>query len=293
MYRFQNANFLAKSTLSLLLAFVSGCAGWTERTTDKLLEKPAIPKLNESKRSLILNVQFIPIEVDETSPDEIQSLWQWIDETHLDVEKRRQLVENGIRVGRVVRDERFRQRLATMTNLTPDAGVVDQFFAQADIASEVTHGDRRIPMRMGSRYELPLRQPIEGSHTSMVRANGKLVGRTLVDPQYLFAVTPTSGSNVKEVQLRLRPEIQHGSMRQRWVSSDTALRIDTRRESWSIEELDLKLVGTENDTFVIGATTPRRGLGKQLLGGKGSDNSQQQVLVLITLAHVPLPSEQL
>ena len=97
----------------------------------------------------------------------------------------------------------------------------------------------------------------------------------------------------QQVSLRLRPEIQHGSMRQRWVSSDTALRIDTRRETWSLKELDVNLAGVENDTFVIGSVAPAVGIGKQMLGGKSNDQTQQQVIMLIKLAQVPTPADRL
>jgi hypothetical protein len=148
-------------------------------------------------------------------------------------------------------------------------------------------------MRIGRRYELPVRQPIEGSHVSMAHLGGELFGKTLADPQFLFAVTASNGQSSGEVHLRLRPEIQHGSMRQRWVSSDAALRIDTRRETWSIKELDLNFTGGEGDAILIGATVPRVGLGKQMLSGHGSENSRQQVVMIVTLRRIPTAAELL
>ena len=75
----------------------------------------------------------------------------------------------------------------------------------------------------------------------------KFLGRTLSNPQYFFAITATDGAAQKQVHLRLRPEIQFGDTRQKWVSSDTALRIDNRRETWSIPELDITLQASEED----------------------------------------------
>ena len=234
--------------------------------------------------------QFVPIAVDETTPDEIQSLWQWTDETIVQPELRRELLLNGLRVGRVVRGERLHQRL---DSLRVEKNQLDDFLTQASVASEVSHGGQRYPARIGRRFELPLHQPIEGSHVSMVRMNGELFGRTLQDPQFLFAVTPSMGASSAEIQLRLRPEIQHGHMRQHWVSSDAALRMESRRETWSLEELDLELTGSEGDAFLIGATVPRVGLGKQMLSGHGSDNSQQQVVLILTLQQIPTSAEML
>ncbi|QDT11529.1 hypothetical protein [Planctomycetes bacterium K23_9] len=285
--------------LALLALCVCGCATWTDRTTGILEaattgktghgESP-LSKLKENSKNIVLNVEFVPIKVDETSLDEIQSIWQWTDETVVDPGLRRELSLNGIRAGRVIRRDRLIQRLDQMRSTD---GVLDQFLSQADIASEVSHGGQRIPMRVGRRYELPVRQPIEGTHVSMVRLDGELFGRTLQDPQFLFAVKATTGNTTREINLQLRPEIQHGSMRQRWISSDTALRINTRRETWSLESLDLNLTGVEGDTFFIGGTTPRVGLGKQMLSGHRSDNSQHQVVMLITFDQIPTAAEQL
>ena len=281
---------LALKTLATLLAFAAcGCASWTERGVDPD-GQAKLPEINENKRSLALTVEFVPIEEDKVTADDIQSLWQWTDETAFDLELRRRLSANGLRVGRIVKEERFRSRLKQMRT---QENVLDNFLTQADVASEVSHGGRRIPMRIGRRYELPVRQPIEGTHVSMIKLGEKLIGKTLLDPQFLFAVTPTTGDSSRQVRIQFRPEIQHGSMRQRWVSSDTALRIDTRRETWSLPELDIELEGVKNDIFVIGSTMPRIGLAKQMLTGKSSENTQQQVLMLVTLSHVPTPADRL
>lgn len=272
-----------------LLAFgVCGCANWTNRTTDGPVAE--LPKLKENSRSLIVEVEFVPIAVDETTPDEIQSLWQWVDETKVDSSLRRDMAANGLRIGRVIRKDRLRTRLQAMQS---GEGVLDEFLFQASVASDVSHGGRRIPMRMGRRYEMPVRQPIEGAQVTMARLNGDLVGKTLVDPQFLFAVTPTSGATAQQVNLQLRPEIQHGAMRQKWVASDTALRIDTRRETWSLDELDLNLTGVQGDLYVIGSTSEPVGVGKQMFSGKNNDNEHEQVLMLISLAQVPTPVDQL
>ncbi|MGB7347469.1 MAG: hypothetical protein WBD20_24825 [Pirellulaceae bacterium] len=299
MRRLRHTNRISWTTIALLATLVCGCATWTDRATgvlDAVALKDAtsgtnpLPVLTESGKNIVLNVEFVPIEVEETTADDIQSLWQWTDETVIEPGARRELTANGLRVGRVLRSERLMQRLKQMRSAD---GVLDQFLSQADIASEVSHGGQRIPMRIGRRYELPVRQPIEGSHVSMARVNGELFGRTLQDPQFLFAVTASAGSTSGEISLRLRPEIQHGSMRQRWVSSDTALRIDTRRETWSLEDLDLNLTGVEGDTFLIGNTMPRLGLGKQMLSGHRSDNSRHQAVILITLTQIPTAADRL
>jgi hypothetical protein len=246
--------------------------------------------MQESPRAVVLGVEFIPVPGERLSPDHLQSLWQWTDETVIDPPRRRRLLANGLRAGRVLRGDRVKARLDFLQG---GEDVVDDFLSRAEIATDVSNGTRRIPMRVGQRYELPLRDPIPGSDVTLVRIGDEMHGRTLNEPQFLFAVTLSEIDAPRQVRLRLRPEIQHGSMRQRWVSSDSALRIDTRREAWSLETLDISLDVSEGDTVLVTGTAPAKGLGKQMLSGVGADQSPQQLIVLINVIRVPTIAETL
>ncbi len=267
-----------------------GCATWKETPSSDAITKTAVGSVHENSKRVVLEVEFVNIDIDTKDLDESAALWQWIDETAIDSRTRQRLLANGIRVGFVANEDRFRQRLA---DATTDQDVVDAFLSKASVASDVSHGESRIPMRLGRRYELALKQPIEGSHVALVRLEGETVGRTLNNAQHFFAITATQADSQKQVQLRFRPEIQYGDTRQKWVSSDTAIRIDNRRETWSIAELDLNVTASERDTLVFAAATPVTGLGRTMLSGTGSDQSQQQVVVLVRVAQVPSAIDRL
>jgi hypothetical protein len=279
----------AKSTAAvvLLATLVVGCARWKNDPSQSTLKLPAV---RENTRSVILEVEFLPIKVDVEDPGEDATIWQWVDETAVDAAERSRLIANGLRIGRIINVDRFRSRIDA---LAPTRDVVDQFLSGASVASEVSHNAKRVPMRLGRRWELQLRQPIEGDHVTMLRLDEDTIGRTLSDPQYLFAMVATAGESTGEVNVRLRPEIQHGAMRQKWVSSDAALRIDTRRETWSIKQLDVNLSGMEGDTFVVAAAHPAAGLASQMLGGTNADNLPQQVMVVIRIDQIPSPVDDL
>jgi hypothetical protein len=248
-----------------------------------------LPKTYEHKKRVILEVEFVNLAIHEDDIDQSASLWQWVDETAIDAAVRGRLLDNGVRVGLVANEERFRSRLA---DTATEQDVIEKFLSEASIASDVSHGELQIPMRLGRRYELPLRQPIEGSHVALVRINGETIGKTLHNAQYSFAITATQSNKQNEVRLRFRPEIQFGDTRQKWVSSDTAIRIDTRRDTWSIPELDLTMTASEGDTLVIAAATPITGMAKHMLTGTGSDRDTQQLVVLVHVAQVPTAVDQ-
>lgn len=267
-----------------LLALHAGCASWSERDGGSGSSKGPLAPVRESSKAVILEVQFVQIGVEDVTADEMESLWQWVDEVSFDPASRMAMADNGIRGGRLVQEERFRSRLDSLRGVT---GVVDEFLQQAEVASDISHGVDRIPMRIGRRYELPLRQPQEGAHVSLIRVNGETIGRTLQDPQFLLAITPRMGRSLGETHLRIRPEIQHGGSRQRFVTADSALRIDTRRDSWSLEELELNVAAGQGDTLVLAAETPLRGLGEQMFSGHSVTQEHQQLVILIKIAQVP------
>lgn len=280
---------LATMSLTFVLSTTAavGCARWSDPPSAPAATLPAV---GENGRSVVLQVEFLPIRGEQSESEEQDSLWQWVDETVIDPSIRRRLTDNGLRAGRVINIERFRRR---MELLKPKQDVVDQFLTDAAVASEVSHDRRRIPMRLGRRYELPLHQPIRGQQVALVRFDDQTIGKTVRDPQYLFAMQAAAGKQAGQISLRLRPEVQHGEMKHKWVSSDSALRIDARRESWSINQLDLVFHGGEDDVFVVAATEPPLGLASQMLVGETPDRSVQRMVVLIRLAQIPTPAEKL
>ena len=77
------------------------------------------------------------------------------------------------------------------------------------------------------------------------------------------------------------------------MSSDTALRIDSRREAWQLECLNLQFNAQEGDLIVIAPTQPLHGLAKHMLSGTGQDNQQEQLILLIRVAQIPTLVEEL
>ncbi|TWU08542.1 hypothetical protein Pla52n_11250 [Stieleria varia] len=241
---------------------------------------------------MILATRFVPLNVDSKNPDHVESLWQWTDETVIPAEQRRMLLENGIRVGRVTESGRFESKLTELSQPT-STDEVTEFLVKADVASENPAGKDRIPLRMGKRYEFPVRLPVEGALTPLVRYDDQVIGRSLDEPQFLFAMTANRGKSSREIELQLVPEIQHGAMRQRWTSSDSALRIDTRRDAWTLDPLHFSLTGGENDVFVIGETLPRRGLGRLMLSGEDAGRVEQQMVLVLSFQDIPSPVDNL
>src|SRR5690606_24804191 len=156
----------------------------------------------------------------------------------------------------------------------------------AEVDSDLSHQARMITCRIGKRYELPVRQPSAGEQAVLVTLGGKTVGQTLSQAQPLFALRATA-ADVNSIKMSLRPEIQHGAMRQTWVGSDAALRIDNRRATWSLDELAAEIPLEKGGILVAGCIYPAFVLGQQMFTGATADGDDDQVLMVIRVADLP------
>ena len=297
-------------TLPLLcwIAFACGCATWKESTplglitagdpAASLSQSTSSNVVKASSSQVLLEVEFLKIDLQKSTATDRSQLWNWVDESVIDDQQRHQLFENGFRTGLVVDAQGFRKHLQTMAG-TKD--VVDEFLGSASVASDLQNGRQQIAMRMGRRYELPLREPMEGSQVTMVRVDGQTIGRTLGSPQFLLALQAAELTENNRLRLRVRPEIQFGQMRQQFVGggSNSGLRIDQRRQSWSIPSLDMEwkmgldqLIVLTMDSYASTETTSASpvasaSLANQMFVGKNADQRDEQLVLLIRVAQIP------
>ena len=134
---------------------------------------------------------------------------------------------------------------------------------------------------------------IEGNHVAMIREGEEVLGKTMQNAQYVLALTCSRSTSPELIDLKIHPEIQHGDTVQKWVSSDTALRIDSRREVWQLERLNLNLNVQEGDLIVLAPTEPLRGIAKHMLTGTGSDHQNEQLILLIRVGQIPSVVEEI
>ncbi|MAI69578.1 MAG: hypothetical protein CMM01_01500 [Rhodopirellula sp.] len=284
---------------TVLLIAAVGCRTWStsgaellSNQHDEITDTTSPSSFN--RKRVILDIEFfnsVPRDLPASSDSALsQSLWQWVDETCIDPSLRQNMIRNGIRVGLVNNEEEFRNQLSADKE---DRDLVETFLAEASVASDLAHGTQSMPMRLGRRYELPLRQPFEGSHVAMLRKGDDLIGKTLQNAQYVLALTSNRGPTPEQIEIKLHPEIQHGDTVRKWISSDTALRIDSRRESWQLKCLNLQLNAQEGDLIVMAPTQPLGGIAKHMLSGTGQDNQQEQLILLVRVTQIPTLIEEL
>lgn len=265
-------------TLTVCCATTIGCASWHGEADTVSLER-ALPPPKREKNAAVLEIAFVSIG----KHAEVEQLWQGTDQTLLPMELRHDWERNGMRIGKVQKTLDFEAQLSRVRR-PPE--VTASAMEATDVHSDLSHQSRRITCRVGKRYELPVRQPSPAQQTVLVRLGDETRGRTLARSQPLFALRATA-ADVHSIALSLRPEVQHGDMRQTWVGSDAALRLDNRRESWNLDELAAEVRLEKGAILVVGGVDPPLGLGQLMFTGVTAEGDDDRVLMIIRVAELP------
>jgi hypothetical protein len=264
--------------ISAILVAASGCTTWHN---DSPARSPAfsLPTPKREPGAAVLDIAFVSID---TRAD-IEKLWESIDQTVIPLDVRQGWELNGLRIGRVQKPIDFDQRLAAIRRKSEEShGAMEA----TDVLSDLSHEDRRITCRIGKRYELPVRQPATEDQSVLLRIGADTVGRTLSRSQPLFAIRATA-ADIHSIQLALSPAIQHGELKQTWVGSDAALRLDNRRESWNLDELLAETRLDQGSILVVGSIMPPIGLGRMMFTGVTAEGDEDRVVMVIRVTELP------
>jgi len=292
--------------LVILLPLCNGCATW-HADADLPKTVRGLPPPRRHPGDVVFDISFIAIKPakppatvaglspqgdnesdgpkspSDTSNHPEFDIWDFIDETVIGPESRYALRRNGIRLGKAQSVGDFPQRLQQIRTLPTESSEV---LETADVQSDLSHSARRITFRVGKRYELPVRQIAKDSQVVLVTIGEQTIGQTLSQAQPLFAMR-VSSADARTVRLSLRPEIQHGVMRQTWVGNDAALRIENRRDSWVLDQLETEVVMEKGDVFVAGCRETAFGLGQQFFTGTTAEGDNDQVLMIVRVVELP------
>ncbi len=233
----------------------------------KSAARRSVSKLTQQSRDTIsLSVEFR--HVPSTALGE--TMWRSIDETAFDARVRQAWLANGLRIGLLhdVDGGVKSQRAAEGGQL---ADPVNELFAGAKVLGGQPDGREVIPLRPSRRHELPLSPALGGNTTVLLQDSSGLMGRALDAPQLLLAITAENGVRHGQSRIQIRPEIQHGAVRQKFISSEAAVRIQAGRDCWELSQLDLTWTTQPGAILVIAPVVqpsesePTFGLGRQML----------------------------
>lgn len=260
-----------------------GCAQWTGRTTEVEPTKASLPTLKIRPDSIVVEATVIrlPPHVVEQLPE----LWRSVDETIVNIEQRHRLERNGLRAGVLVGDFPALLRQHLGDRQTDEAtGTLEM----AGLASDANSLARRLQCRAGRRKELVVRSEISKPINVFTSLDGTHVsGETFHRATTLFdlrAIPNPDGS----ARITLTPEIQHGELRQAYVSSDFGVRPELRRDQVIWKDLTIDATMREGQVLIVAGSQPPRCVGQAFFVSNNADRGHDHLILAIRLSETQL-----
>ena len=236
--------------LLLVCQIACGCASLP---SEDLSDKSILPPLRKAPDQLELEVIFL--QIPKSQHPAADQLWSEVDEVAVSADRRRQLWQNGFRVGVV--GSQLPQQIA---EIVQDAEFRDGStegepqFADADEMKAIR---RQMFVRQGQPGELVVASIRPELHLLQVIA-GDLQGSTFHDAQPQFAVT-ASRTDDRRIQLTLAPEVHYGQFRQRYVPGEGMFRLENRRDKKVLDELEVQVTLGPGQIMMLGSDPARQG----------------------------------
>ncbi len=268
-----------------MLAFsvsVVGCARWANEDRQPTASTQLFPAMRKSLDSVI--VETVLVRFPLSANQELDEIWQQTDESVLDISKRKRLYENGLRAGLIVGEipKAIRDRIEeTSYDQSTDA------LEHAGLAADVDNKMRQLHCRSGRRKELIVRRELPEPLTVISTQSGSVSGETFDQPTVLFELRAIPHGD-QQATVELVPEIQHGEMKQSFVSSEFGMRPEFRRPRHAWRELNIPMKLAAGQVMLVAATVPPKCLGSAFFTTHTADQSVEHVLLMLRVAETQL-----
>lgn len=259
----------AALVLALWLA-AAGCALWQKPGDSQPVELPQRP-ISENT----VMVEIARISLSSADEEATSDIWQEIDEQTLPLAKRRELYENGIRVGII--DYHIPEALREiMSRGNKSRGPNAEEMVRVDDEGTVAINQRRFPKGKRSEYVMvPLRDQL----SLLESTDGVLRGKTYHDAEcklILMAFPQNDG----RVRIDVAPEIHHGQARQHYAGGEGMLRIETRKERRVLTQVEFSAMLDSGQTLIVSATPDIKGLGQAFFQREHAGMQRRQILLI-------------
>lgn len=236
---------------------------------------PLVPP-QMSSDSVALDIIFARLPLSDGAGE---SLWTDLDEQILSPETRKNLYQNGFRVGRIAGP--VPQRLAEIMKLT-DSGPTSGETTTGDamtLTDDTAPIRRHLQLRAGHRTEI-LASGIYDELPFLRREEGRLVGRTLQKAQGVFGLTVRPGT-YGGARIRLVPEVHFGEPRIQPIATQGMIRWESQRERIVLDDLVIETELNPGDLLVLTSLPNSPGsLGNRFFTVTTQGKLQQKIIVI-------------
>jgi hypothetical protein len=258
----------------LLLSGMAGCSSWEPNAPhNESLLKP-ITMADDGMQLEVISVRF-----PTGDPDFNTELWNKVDEQQLPLGLRRDLADNGLRVG-VLYGELppvIAQQLAAVESRP--ASVTE---AAARLEHSAPVNRQKMQLHSGWHGEI-LSSGVYAELPVWVHENGQLGGRTYLQAQGLIAAQAQALGDHR-IKLHLTPELQYGEPLQQFVVEDGVLRPQTAKPKRVFDRLGFDTALAQDQMLLVTCLPDRTGTLGYNFFTEQRDGQPQQKLVVIRLA---------
>ena len=262
----RNAALLVVTALVVL----SGCALWQ---TPEDLPPSELPKRTVSEDTVML--EMARISRGSLEEQAFEGVWQEVDEQSIPLDKRRELSANGFRVGiidfhvpAVIRD--------IIKGKEGTKGLNGEEMVQVDGEERAAINHRYFPRGKRSEY---IMVPLQPEVSLLERVDGVVRGETYEDAECKF-IMKAFPQNDGRVKITITPEIHYGQARQRIEPGEGMFRLETRKESRVLSQVEFAATLEPGQTLLISGTNEPMGIGQVYFQRESGGALRRQVLLI-------------
>jgi len=256
-----------------------GCATWLPAGSEPAAASAARSFGVTTPSPDSAGIETILVRIEGAQAKRLTELWQQIDEQVLTPELRFAMDKNGIRAGKIACGM---PSLLEQWILQTEARVGEDPMEQAGFAADVSSFSQLWRCRTNVRKELSVRKSGAGP-ISLFYNDTAPKGHVFDEAHFIYAMQAAPMGDTSAT-IRLVPEVQHGELVKRVDTAAAGIRLGTRRESVTWDQLAIDLRIQRGDCIVIGPTPESRGLGEHFFHTKTQSGEIQPVLLLVRLS---------
>lgn len=278
-------SFAIAFIFSLLIGLV-GCAQWSRdaslEASGGLSDSGFLPAAQKSLDSVL--VETVLVRFPEQRIGDMEEIWGSVDESLLEISQRKMLDSNGLRAGvllgelpKVLRDQIETTSHDQATDVLEHAG----------LAADVDNRMRQLQCRAGRSKEVIVRRELTDPLTVMSTKEGVLSGNTFQKPTVLFDMRVMPHGD-KQTTIKLTPEIQHGELKQAFVTTELGIRPNMQRDKQKWQELTVTAKLKPGQVLLMASTMPPKALGFAFFTTTTAELNKEYVVLLLRVAETQL-----
>ncbi|MBT4695062.1 MAG: hypothetical protein HOB73_17130 [Planctomycetaceae bacterium] len=270
------------TNILVILAISIGSVGCQSIVTPKWSLENEVTKTTLSapqlaRDAVILEVAFIRVAAKKNRSD--STFWSDVDETHLSMDDRKRLSQNGIRCGLIAGS--LPNSLNELIN--GDANTVDLEALTGSLKLNLENRNQRLQFRAGQAGQIVMSKSVKDNITVITSDSQYSAAERFSQAQCQFQIK-TYPQGDGRVRIELIPQIHHGDPRAEFTGQDGAWLLKTQRAIKQYDTVPIEAMISPGESLLLSADSHNKGLGRQFFV-INDDDEKTNHLLLMRLVH--------